>query len=36
VARLEDAGHMLHHDRPGELAQLVEAFLDAPSVPRKA
>lgn len=27
-ARLEDAGHMLHHDRPAEVAALVEAFLN--------
>lgn len=25
---LADAGHMLHHDQPGRLAQLVDAFLD--------
>jgi len=24
---VKDAGHMLHHDRPGEVARLVEAFL---------
>jgi pimeloyl-ACP methyl ester carboxylesterase len=29
VGRIEDAGHMLHHDRPAELAGLIEAFLDA-------
>jgi pimeloyl-ACP methyl ester carboxylesterase len=29
-ARLEGAGHMLHHDRPAELAAVLEAFLDAP------
>jgi pimeloyl-ACP methyl ester carboxylesterase len=23
-----DAGHMLHHDQPGQLAQLVEKFLN--------
>ena len=28
VARIEDAGHMLHHDRPEELARLIEDFLD--------
>ena len=27
VARIEDAGHMLHHDQPLELAQTIEAFL---------
>ncbi len=27
VARLEDAGHMLHHDQPAELARLIEDFL---------
>ena len=26
-ARIEDAGHMLHHDQPLSLAQRVEAFL---------
>ena len=28
VAVIEDAGHMLHHDQPGRLAQLIEGFLD--------
>jgi pimeloyl-ACP methyl ester carboxylesterase len=28
-ARIEDAGHMLHHDQPQTLAKLVENFLDA-------
>ena len=28
VVRLEDAGHMLHHDQPARLAQLIEEFLD--------
>ena len=27
VARLEDAGHMLHHDQPEQLAKLIEEFL---------
>ena len=27
VARIEDAGHMLHHDQPEQLATLIEAFL---------
>ena len=27
VALIEDAGHMLHHDRPAELARLIEDFL---------
>ena len=27
VARLEDAGHMLHHDQPEQLAKMIEAFL---------
>ncbi|MEO7548172.1 MAG: alpha/beta hydrolase [Ramlibacter sp.] len=26
-ARLQDAGHMLHHDQPGALASIVENFL---------
>ncbi|NML44691.1 alpha/beta hydrolase [Ramlibacter sp. G-1-2-2] len=29
VARVDDAGHMLHHDQPEQLAQLLEAFLEA-------
>lgn len=29
IARIADAGHMLHHDQPEELARLVEAFLEA-------
>ena len=28
IARIEDAGHMLHHDQPQALAQLLEAFLN--------
>ena len=28
VARLEDAGHMLHHDQPEALATLIEGFLE--------
>ena len=28
VARLEDAGHMLHHDQPEALAALIEGFLN--------
>ena len=27
VAVIEDAGHMLHHDQPARLAQLIEEFL---------
>lgn len=27
VALIEDAGHMLHHDQPEQLAQMIEAFL---------
>ena len=27
VARIEDAGHMLHHDQPDALAALIEGFL---------
>ena len=26
-AQLEDCGHMMHHDQPGQLAKLIEAFL---------
>ena len=25
--RIDEAGHMLHHDQPGPLAQLIETFL---------
>lgn len=28
VARVQDAGHMLHHDQPTALARLIEEFLD--------
>ena len=31
IARIEDAGHMLHHDQPLVLASLLEAFLKAPT-----
>jgi pimeloyl-ACP methyl ester carboxylesterase len=27
---IQDAGHMMHHDRPHELAQHIEAFLNQP------
>ena len=27
TALIQDAGHMLHHDQPGQLAQLIEEFL---------
>jgi len=27
VGRVADAGHMLHHDRPAEVAELIEGFL---------
>jgi pimeloyl-ACP methyl ester carboxylesterase len=27
IARVEDAGHMLHHDQPQALAELIERFL---------
>lgn len=27
IERIEDAGHMLHHDQPRQLAQLIAAFL---------
>ena len=30
VARIEDAGHMLHHDQPQVLAQMLEDFLSLP------
>jgi pimeloyl-ACP methyl ester carboxylesterase len=28
-AELDDCGHMMHHDQPARLAQLIEAFLSA-------
>lgn len=28
IATVQDAGHMLHHDQPERVAQLVEAFVD--------
>ncbi len=31
IARIEDAGHMLHHDQPLALARLLEAFLSEPT-----
>jgi pimeloyl-ACP methyl ester carboxylesterase len=31
IARIEDAGHMLHHDQPQQLARQIEDFLDAPA-----
>jgi pimeloyl-ACP methyl ester carboxylesterase len=27
IVRVEDAGHMLHHDQPQQLAELIERFL---------
>ena len=29
IARIDDAGHMLHHDQPAQLARLLEDFLQA-------
>jgi pimeloyl-ACP methyl ester carboxylesterase len=29
VEMLPDAGHMLHHERPQAVAEIVEAFLEA-------
>jgi pimeloyl-ACP methyl ester carboxylesterase len=29
LGRIQDAGHMLHHDQPAELARLIEEFLPA-------
>ena len=29
-AVVQDAGHMMHHDQPDELARLIEAFLNQP------
>jgi len=29
MAKVQDAGHMLHHDQPEQLARLLEEFLDA-------
>ena len=26
-ARIEDSGHMLHHDQPAEVARLIEGFV---------
>jgi pimeloyl-ACP methyl ester carboxylesterase len=31
-AVIEDAGHMLHHDQPEKLAQLIEEFLSLQTV----
>ena len=28
---IDKAGHMLHHDQPGQLAELIETFIDKPS-----
>lgn len=33
VEMIADAGHMLHHDQPERLAQLIEAFLQQPLPP---
>ena len=30
TAVVQDAGHMLHHDQPEQVARLIEQFLDAP------
>ena len=29
IARVDDAGHMLHHDQPAAVARLIEDFLAA-------
>ncbi|RYF64827.1 MAG: alpha/beta hydrolase [Comamonadaceae bacterium] len=31
LGHVADAGHMLHHDQPAQVAQLIEAFLAADS-----
>jgi pimeloyl-ACP methyl ester carboxylesterase len=31
IGRIQDAGHMLHHDQPEQLARLLEDFLQAPA-----
>ena len=28
IARIEDAGHMMHHDQPAVLAAMIERFID--------
>jgi pimeloyl-ACP methyl ester carboxylesterase len=33
IAVIEDAGHMLHHDQPQQLAALIEPFLSMPTKP---
>ena len=33
-AVVADAGHMLHHDQPDELARAIESFLDETSTSR--
>lgn len=30
LGHIQDAGHMLHHDQPAELARLIEGFLPSP------
>jgi pimeloyl-ACP methyl ester carboxylesterase len=27
TVRIEDSGHMLHHDRPAEVARVIEEFV---------
>jgi pimeloyl-ACP methyl ester carboxylesterase len=27
IARIDDAGHMMHHDQPAVLASLIERFI---------
>jgi pimeloyl-ACP methyl ester carboxylesterase len=34
LGRIEDAGHMLHHDQPEKVARLIEAFLRSRSSER--
>jgi pimeloyl-ACP methyl ester carboxylesterase len=33
IAVIDDAGHMLHHDQPQQLAALLEQFLSRPAAP---
>jgi pimeloyl-ACP methyl ester carboxylesterase len=28
LERLQECGHMLHHDQPAAVARLIESFLD--------
>jgi pimeloyl-ACP methyl ester carboxylesterase len=36
ISRVEDAGHMLHHDQPAAVARLIEEFMSQAALSPRA